>query len=103
MIDMFNSIDAGSKDIDLKSLGLKAPSSTWTYLINDDPFENMLSTNLATSIALSTGFSFFWLWPFLVIIYLVRWFKIKKINCIDTLIQLYYSLNTIYQLFYSGN
>jgi preprotein translocase subunit SecA len=28
--------------IDLEGLGIKGPSSTWTYLINDDPFRNQL-------------------------------------------------------------
>ena len=78
MIDKFNSIDATGKDIDLKSLGLKAPSSTWTYLINDDPFENMLCTNFAGSIGLSTAASFVWLWPFLLIYHPIRWFLKKR-------------------------
>lgn len=78
MIDKFTSIDISSTDIDPESMGLKAPSSTWTYLINDDPFENMLSANFSASIGLSTGASFPWLWPFLVIFNLVRWFNKKK-------------------------
>lgn len=78
MIDTFNSIDTSSTDIDLEGMGLKAPSSTWTYLINDDPFENMLATNFAASMGLSTYASFVWLWPFLVIYHLVNWLNKKK-------------------------
>ena len=30
----------------LRGLDVKGPSSTWTYLINDDPFRNQLSAML---------------------------------------------------------
>ena len=32
--------------LDLTSTGIKAPSSTWTYLVNDDPFRNRMSAML---------------------------------------------------------
>ena len=32
--------------IDLAELGIKAPGSTWTYLINDDPFRNRIGALL---------------------------------------------------------
>jgi preprotein translocase subunit SecA len=32
--------------IDLTSTGITAPSSTWTYLVNDDPFESRIGTLL---------------------------------------------------------
>lgn len=32
--------------IDLAGTGLKAPTSTWTYLVNDDPFKNRLGALL---------------------------------------------------------
>ena len=32
--------------LDLSGTGLKAPSSTWTYLINDDPFKNRIGALL---------------------------------------------------------
>ena len=32
--------------IDLESLGIKGPSSTWTYLVNDDPFRNQIGMML---------------------------------------------------------
>jgi preprotein translocase subunit SecA len=42
--------------IDLDGLGLKGPSSTWTYLVNDDPFRNQIGRMLTgagrTSIAI---------------------------------------------------
>jgi preprotein translocase subunit SecA len=30
--------------LDLSATGLKGPSSTWTYLVNDDPFKNRIGT-----------------------------------------------------------
>ena len=32
--------------VDLSALDVKGPASTWTYLINDDPFRNQLSAML---------------------------------------------------------
>ena len=74
----FNSIRIEGRDIDIEGLGLKAPSSTWTYLINDDPFKDMLSTNFAASIGISMAWSLFWLWPFLLIYTFVRWLNKNK-------------------------
>ena len=34
------------KDIDLAGLGVKAPGSTWTYLVNDDPFRDRIGALL---------------------------------------------------------
>ncbi len=36
---------AGSA-LDLTGTGLKAPTSTWTYLVNDDPFSNRIGSML---------------------------------------------------------
>jgi preprotein translocase subunit SecA len=47
--------------IDLEREGLRGPSSTWTYLVNDDPFRQQLgiqlagSTGFAAAAALNTG------------------------------------------------
>jgi preprotein translocase subunit SecA len=46
LIALFNSLDAASGEPDLASLGIKGPSATWTYLINDNPFENILGIQL---------------------------------------------------------
>ena len=34
------------RDRPLAALGIKGPSSTWTYLVNDDPFRNQLGMML---------------------------------------------------------
>ena len=32
--------------LDLTAIGMKGPSSTWTYLVNDDPFKNQIGAML---------------------------------------------------------
>ena len=32
--------------VDLTTLGMKSPASTWTYLVNDDPFRNQIGMSL---------------------------------------------------------
>ncbi len=41
--------------IDLDREGLRGPSSTWTYLINDDPFRDQLSMALGGNVAFAAG------------------------------------------------
>jgi preprotein translocase subunit SecA len=76
MIQKFNGIDVNNKDIDMESIGLKAPSSTWTYLINDDPFENMSAINFAGQIGLSAGVLL--AWPLMLIFPLLKRLRKKK-------------------------
>jgi preprotein translocase subunit SecA len=47
------SIRFGADGIDLEREGLRGPSSTWTYLVNDDPFRDQLGIQLAGN----TGFA----------------------------------------------
>ncbi|RMH15388.1 MAG: accessory Sec system translocase SecA2 [Acidobacteria bacterium] len=42
----FDRIADGGGELDLERLGFKGPSSTWTYLINDDPFRQQLGAML---------------------------------------------------------
>jgi preprotein translocase subunit SecA len=37
---------AGPKGLELEALGLQRPTSTWTYLVNDDPFRDLLGMSL---------------------------------------------------------
>ena len=39
-------VRADGGTLDLTATGLKAPSSTWTYLVNDDPFRNRIGAML---------------------------------------------------------
>jgi preprotein translocase subunit SecA len=56
VVDRFGSLRAVGGRIDLEQLGLRGPASTWTYLINDNPFASFWVSliapgNLGTSIA----------------------------------------------------
>jgi preprotein translocase subunit SecA len=39
-------VQVAGGDLDLTDTGIKAPSSTWTYLVNDDPFRNRIGALL---------------------------------------------------------
>jgi preprotein translocase subunit SecA len=39
-------VRVSGSELDLTATGLKAPSSTWTYLVNDDPFRNRIGALL---------------------------------------------------------
>ncbi len=42
IVEIFNSIEITKDGIDAEKEGLNTPSSTWTYMIDDNPFENQL-------------------------------------------------------------
>ena len=67
-IQTFNKLKIKDNEFCLDDAGLKAPSSTWTYLINDNPFENMLSVQLMGNIGLSIGAG---IWGPLMAVYLL--------------------------------
>ena len=54
-IQSFNKLKIKNNDVDLNDTSIKAPSSTWTYLINDNPFENMMGIQLIGNMNLSIG------------------------------------------------
>jgi preprotein translocase subunit SecA len=41
-----DSVDPHAHDLGLGALAVKGPSSTWTYLVNDDPFRDQLGAQL---------------------------------------------------------
>ena len=51
----FEGVTIGPEGIDLDKEGLRGPSSTWTYLINDDPFRDQLSMALGGNVAFAAG------------------------------------------------
>jgi preprotein translocase subunit SecA len=53
---------------------LKTPSATWTYFINDDPFEHLHGMQLLGNIGLSLGTV--WMWPLIVLSLIVK--KLRK-------------------------
>jgi preprotein translocase subunit SecA len=46
VLDRLNDVRVSGGRIDLEGLGLRGPSSTWTYLVNDDPFRNQIGMML---------------------------------------------------------
>ncbi len=43
----FETAALGPDGIDMEREGLRGPSSTWTYVVNDDPFRDQLGPQLA--------------------------------------------------------
>jgi preprotein translocase subunit SecA len=54
LIHLFNSLEPAKGELGLASLGIKAQSATWTYLINDNPFENVLGLQLIGNMGMQT-------------------------------------------------
>ena len=46
VLDALAEVRVSDGRIDLEELGLRGPSSTWTYLVNDDPFRNQIGMML---------------------------------------------------------
>jgi preprotein translocase subunit SecA len=46
VMDALSRLRESDGELDPASLGLKGPSATWTYLVNDDPFRNQLGSLL---------------------------------------------------------
>ncbi len=42
VLEALHRIQVGGAEVDFSALQLKGPSSTWTYLVNDDPFRNQI-------------------------------------------------------------
>ena len=42
LIQLFNTINIDNNRINWEKLGIRVPSATWTYLINDNPFEHIV-------------------------------------------------------------
>jgi preprotein translocase subunit SecA len=46
VLDTLRHVTTGAGGLDLGAAGIRAPSSTWTYLVNDDPFRNQILLKL---------------------------------------------------------
>ena len=76
IIQSFKSITIKNNSIDVSRDGIKAPSSTWTYLVNDDPFNNLLGIQFIGTMAFSIGAGL--LWPLIAVYSLWRKFSAKN-------------------------
>jgi preprotein translocase subunit SecA len=54
-ITSFKKIRLSDDRMEISETGIQSPSSTWTYLINDDPFESTMGGQLLGTIGLSIG------------------------------------------------
>lgn len=81
-IRIFEKLQIRDNQVDLDSAGLKAPSSTWTYLINDNQFEDMLSLELIGNVGLSAVAGLMWplIAPFLALNIFVKKQRRKKLE-----------------------
>ncbi len=55
LVETFESIEARADGVDLEALGLAGPTSTWTYLVNDDPFRDQLATALGGNVGVGVA------------------------------------------------
>ena len=46
IIEIFDSLQIDANSDNLDELGIKAPLATWTYLVNDNPFEHIFGMQL---------------------------------------------------------
>lgn len=66
MVKAFNAVRVEKSDLDMDDMSPKAPSSTWTYLINDDPFKNIPWLEINRMPAISPeGMAFLLIYTFL--------------------------------------
>jgi preprotein translocase subunit SecA len=49
VVENFTALEVTAEALDLAGMGLRGPSSTWTYLINDDPFTDGLAATLMSN------------------------------------------------------
>ncbi len=69
-LQTFEQLEGRQNRVDFEKAGFKTPSSTWTYMINDDPFEGTLNLQIVGNIGMALGAGLWW--PLLL---LVSWWK----------------------------
>jgi preprotein translocase subunit SecA len=55
IVETFEAVASAEGVVDLTKHGVSAPSATWTYLVNDNPFQDSLSLLTGHDIGLSIG------------------------------------------------
>jgi hypothetical protein len=69
VVDRFRSLRAENGRIDLAQIGLRGPASTWTYLVNDNPFASFWVSLIApgnVGVSLATAMLAVIYWPIAV-------------------------------------
>ncbi|MBN2008026.1 hypothetical protein JW960_01630 [candidate division KSB1 bacterium] len=77
-ITTFDKLSIDGADLTLDSLGVKAPSATWTYLVTDKPFENMLGLQMIGNIGISVAAGLYW--PIILLAIPFRRWKSKNLT-----------------------
>jgi preprotein translocase subunit SecA len=55
IVEFFDRLELEEEGLDIERLGIRGPSSTWTYLVNDNPFRSGLGLLVSGNLALSLG------------------------------------------------
>ncbi len=55
ILEIFDQMEISDDGIDLERLGIRRPSATWTYLINDDPFRDTMGMHISGNFGLSVA------------------------------------------------
>jgi preprotein translocase subunit SecA len=77
IITVFNEIEIKNGNVDLENFGLKQPSATWTYLVNDDPFERKFGMQMVSNICFNAAAGF--LWPItMLMLFIKKWRKSSR-------------------------
>jgi len=76
MLTTFQEVEIRDGKADLDAAGVNAPSATWTYLVNDNPYEDNLTMQIAGDMALSIGAGI--CWPLLAVVGLINRYGRKR-------------------------
>ncbi len=69
-LQTFEQLEVRQNRVDFEKAGIKTPSSTWTYMINDDPFDGILNLQIVGNIGMALGAGLWW-----PLLFLVSWWK----------------------------
>jgi preprotein translocase subunit SecA len=80
VVEAFNRVNVTRQGIDMEREGLTGPTSTWTYLVNDTPFDNPLHSVLVGSTAFGAfaGMALLQHLPIILIGWLIRRFSRER-------------------------
>jgi preprotein translocase subunit SecA len=76
VVNSFNKLSIVNGKIESGDTSIKSPSATWTYLVNDDPFEHRFGLEMVTNIGFN-AIAGFW-WPITFLLLLVKKACTKK-------------------------
>ncbi|MBK9316629.1 MAG: accessory Sec system translocase SecA2 [Acidobacteria bacterium] len=76
ILDVFDRMEISEDGIDLKLLGIRRPSATWTYLIDDNPFRDAMGMHISGDLGLSIAAAVYG--PIYIVFSLYRRFFSRK-------------------------